>query len=185
MSKLRLFSHGHRCIIASSIVMLASCGNKEPTAPVMPSVQPFAKAELDSSVNRQQLELGPLEPTCSVEGVVGLTDQTRFPADASATYAVPLGSAVKMIGFGANKSKGRSLGAFTAYLASTHAVYKVSGQTTLERPDVVSYFKAPDMLRSGFHIDVDLTGIPAGDYAVMLRPSDGAVCPTHYTLRIT
>ncbi len=185
MSKLCFLNQLNRCAMAAGIALLASCGNKEAAAPVAASMPQVGKAVLDASVSRQQLESGALEPTCSLEGVVGLRDQSRFPADASATYAVPRGSAVKMIGFGTIKSKGRVLGAFTAYLAGDQAVYKVSGQTTLERPDVVSYFNAPDMLSAGFHLDIDLTGIPPGDYAVMLRPGDGAVCPTHHTVRIT
>ena len=171
-------------LLVAGVALLAACGNKESDAPAAVSAPRAVAAVLDASVSRQQLESGPLEPSCSVEGVLGIADQNRFAADASATYAVPRGAAVKVIGFGTRYSTGKAMGSFTAYLAGTQAVYKVSGQTTLERLDVVKYFNAPNMLASGFQLDVDLKGVPPGDYAVMLRPDDGPVCPTHHTLRI-
>ena len=72
-------------------------------------------------------------------------------------------------------------GAVAAVLAF---VYRMSGQTNLERPDVVAFFKTPGMLKSGFQIDADLRDLPAGDYRIFLQGSGGVTCPTHHTLRI-
>lgn len=138
---------------------------------------------LEPSVTRQQIESGALEPACSVENIVDMSNERPFPIS-NAVYAVPRDKVVKLIGFGIGKSKGEPLGAFTAYLASAAAVYKIAGQTDLERPDVVAFFKAPGTLKSGFQVNADLREVPAGDYMIYLQGAGGQYCPTHHVLRV-
>ena len=81
------------------------------------------------------------------------------------------------------KDAGEPLKRFTLVLAGAQG-YAVGGETTLDRPDVATFFKQPAVLNSGFQIDVSLQGVPAGDYVFYLRREDGSVCPTHQTLRL-
>lgn len=103
--------------------------------------------------------------TCSLEGGVALATQIQYAAEA-AVYAVPRDLASKLIGFGTYKTAGRTLGPFSPYFASRSAVYSVSGQTGLERLDVAACLQAPGLLGAGFQVDVDLKGVPPGEYAV-------------------
>jgi len=165
---------------------ISGCGKRDSSgaAASTPSALPSApRVALEQGTTRQQIESGPLEPACSVENIVDMSNERPFPI-ANATYSVPRDKVVKLIGFGTVKSKGEPLGAFTAYLAGTAAVYKIAGKTDLERPDVVSFFKAPGTLKSGFQIDADLREVPTGDYMIYLQVAGGATCPTHHTLRI-
>lgn len=177
---------------ACAVFGFGGCGKKDSAGPAAgqgssggpgPAVVSAVKPVLETGTTRERVETGAMEPACSLEAIVQLPNEKRFEA-ASAVYTVPRDITVKLIGFGTNKSKGSDLGPFTALLASTAAVYKVAGQTQLERPDVVSFFKAPGMLKSGFQIDVDLKDIPPGDYAVLLQPASGSSCPTHHTIRV-
>jgi hypothetical protein len=165
---------------ACAVFGFGGCGKKDSAGPAAgqgssggpgPAVVSAVKPVLETGTTRERVETGAMEPACCFEA-------------ASAVYTVPRDITVKLIGFGTNKSKGSDLGPFTALLASTAAVYKVAGQTQLDRPDVVSFFKAPGMLKSGFQIDVDLKDIPPGDYAVLLQPASGSSCPTHHTIRV-
>jgi hypothetical protein len=156
---------------------ITACGKKESAAGA-------TVAQLDGSLTRAQIESGPLEPTCSLEGVFAIATQTRYVAEGAA-YSVPKDLAYKLIGFGTRKAAGSTLGPFSLHLASVAAVYTVQGQTGLERPDVVAYFNSPGMLGASFQVDVDLKGVPSGDYAVYLKPSTGPTCPTHHTNRVS
>lgn len=173
-------------------LLLTACGRPEPAAQASgaatapsPSAAPAApQAQPHTAVTRAQLENGPLEPACTLENVVDMSNERPFPG-ANAVYTLPRDKVVKMIGFATLKSKGEALGAFSAYLASTAGVYKLNGLTQLDRPDVVAFFNnASGMLKSGYHLDADLRGVPAGDYAVYLQRAGAPACPTHHTLRI-
>lgn len=179
---------------ALTALLLTACGRPEPAAQAPGAAAPAAagapqapqapQAERDAAVTRAQLENGPLEPACTLENVVDMSNERPFPG-AQAVYTLPRDKVVKMIGFATVKSKGEALGAFTAYLAGTAGVYKLNGVTRLDRPDVVAYFNnASGMLKSGYHLDANLSGMPAGDYAVYLQRSGSPACPTHHTLRI-
>lgn len=171
------------------VAITAGCGKPEPTPVGAPGASSgitasAEKPSVDLGLSRQLLEKGPLEPACTLENVVDMSNERPFPG-AQAVYTLPRDKVVKMIGFATVKSKGEALGAFTAYLASSASVYKLNGVTLLDRPDVVAYFNnAPGMLKSGFHLDADLRGVPAGDYAVYLQRAGSPACPTHHTLRI-
>jgi hypothetical protein len=163
--------------------VLAGCGKKEtPSSSAAGSVQ-ASRAVLDATTSRQQIEAGALEAACSLEVVIELPSEKRYDAS-SAVYTIPRDLSVKLIGFGTNKTAGTELGSFVTLLASASAVYGVAGQTQLERPDVAAFFKAPGMLKAGYQVDVDLKGVPPGDYAVYLKPTKGGTCPTHHTVRI-
>lgn len=165
------------------MIAVSGCGKKEAPAPsAAPAVQ-ASRAVIDANLSRQQIEAGALEAACTLEVVIELPSEKRYDAS-SAVYTIARDLTVKLIGFGTNKAAGTELGPFSTLLASGSAVYTVAGQTQLERPDVAAFFKAPGMLKSGYQVDVDLKGVPPGDYAVYLKPAKGGICPTHHTVRI-
>lgn len=175
-------------VLAVCALAVAGCGQREPSgagasAPAASAVPTAPRPTADTATTLQQLEAGALEPTCSVENIVDLSTERPVPVS-NAVYAGARDKVVKFIGFATIKSKGEPLGSFTALLASDRGVYRMSGQTNLERPDVVAFFKTPGMLKSGFQIDADLRDLPAGDYRIFLQGSGGVTCPTHHTLRI-
>lgn len=175
------------CTIALALT-LAGCGKSETSAQSQGQAQVAAvtaqRPVIDNSVTRQQLEAGPLEPTCSLENVTDMATERAVP-QSNAVYGIAKDKVVKLIGFATVKGKGEAMGAFNAYLASASVVYKLSGNTGLDRPDVVAFFgNAAGLLKSGFQIDADLRDIPSGEYAVYLQKIGGATCPTHHTIRI-
>ena len=168
---------------ACAVFVLAGCGKKESPSPSAAGAVQAPRAVLDATTSRQQIEAGALEAACSLEVVIELPSEKRYDAS-SAVYTIPRDLTVKLIGFGTNKTAGTELGSFVTLLASVSAVYGVAGQTQLERPDVAAFFKAPGMVKAGYQVDVDLKGVPPGDYAVYLKPTKGGTCPTHHTVRI-
>jgi hypothetical protein len=174
--------------VSVSAIGPTGCGQREPTsggasAPGALAVPGAPRPTSDPDTTLQKLEAVALEPTCSVENIVDLSNERPFPV-ANAVYAVARDKVVKFIGFATVKSKGEPLGSFTAVLAGVGGAYRISGQTNLDRPDVASFFKAPGMLKSGFHINADLREVPSGDYRIFLQGPGGVTCTTHHTLRI-
>jgi hypothetical protein len=168
--------------------LLVGCGKPDSQAPS--SASPSAVSAAVSGVpfepradwSLSAIQASALVGTCSVENVVALSDMTPQTA-VDNTYTATSGSSVKLIGFAADTQKGQPLGRFSILLAGAQ-VFAVNATTTFDRPDVAEYFKKPSLLQSGFQIDVQLQGIPPGDYSFFMSKPDGPVCPTHFKLRV-
>jgi hypothetical protein len=168
--------------------LLVACGKPDSPAPISAapsaisgtgSASPF---ELSADRSLSAIQSSALVGTCSVENVVALSNMTLQTA-VDNTYTATSGSSVKLIGFAADTQKGQPLGRFSILLAGGQ-VFVVNASTTFDRPDVAEYFKKPSLLQSGFQIDVQLHGIPPGDYSFFMSKPDGPVCPTHFKLRV-
>jgi hypothetical protein len=58
-------------------------------------------------------------------------------------------------------------------VGAANATWQVALPVRLARDDVAAYFKSPAMRRSGFAAHVDLSGLPPGEYRLMLQYGDG------------
>lgn len=171
------------------VALVAGCGKTDQAPKANPSGGAPAAVETYPAVQAlaesvQSLDAAATAPTCSVEGLV-LAGAATADAAKEARYNVPLQAKVKLIGFATHKPREEALGSFQLLLVGAEKVFAVSGKTDLERPDVAAYFKAPAMLKSGFQVNAALQDVPAGSYRMILRGSQGTVCPTHHTLVIS
>lgn len=170
-------SLGSLLILAS--LGLAACGKPDAPAAVAPVLPAFQAApELTAAA----LAAMPSRGTCSIDTVVALPGDKPQPA-VNNTFTVALNADVKFIGFATDSDKGEPLGRFTLLL-SADQTFTAQAAAGLERQDVADFFKKPGLLKAGFHADLSLKGVPAGEYTIILRDGDGPLCQTHHKLKI-
>jgi hypothetical protein len=104
----------------------------------------------------------------------------------AASVAVDRNDGLPIVGWAAKVKSGSSPEAVFVKLEADGLVFLAPADKQ-DRPDVVAAFRAPGLLRSGFHINADAASVPEGNYTLKLlaRFKDGMLeCNTQRTISI-
>lgn len=182
--------------IAFSITALTGCGRDDkfadqPAAPTTATVAAVAERAAvgpegqfaSSDDSAKGIDARTPSPTCSLENVITIADNSLNPGDAPNTYSVDKGKLYKLIGFATDKEAGKVPKSFRMMLLGDH-VYSIKGATGAKRPDVATFFKVPGFADAGYQIDAAFDDVEPGSYrVVVLRDGqDDRACPTFQTL---
>jgi len=160
----------------------APASANEPARASVPASAQFAEAKDTAESIKAMTET----PTCSLENVVTLADNSTNSGDAPNSYKVQKGKAYKLIGFATNSQAGTVPKAIRLTLVG-NKVYALDAVTGSERPDVGTYFKNPALATAGYQADAAFDDVAPGEYSVIAIETDGAApvaCPTHQIINV-
>ena len=114
---------------------------------------------------------------CALDTVNGQAPAATTGFDAGASAA---------LGGWAGNGAGQVASNFHLVLKGATQSFSTAIQPSVARPDVATSLNAPGLENSGYTLNMSLTGVPAGDYAMYLAdPSNiQATCDLRYTFNL-
>lgn len=167
---------------ACAALLLVACGGSDAPAPadaVAPAAEQAvaADAPVATSVAATPYAMVDGAPTsghCALDAVNGQPGpEVRVPAGGRVMFGGWLATAELQLPQGALLVLGNG--------AQSHSAPMASGAP---RPDVAAALGSEALANSGFNLDVDLAGVPAGSYQLVavLDPTTSAHCPLNVVL---
>lgn len=163
--------------LVGAALLLAGCGDSHPIPEANPGSRPADSAPDQATAGGAASAPAPSTGaftvlTAPVATSAAATTSCNLDAvDGAPPGAKPLprGASALFAGWAAASSGSAVPSTVTIVLAGSHAKYSVAVPTGAQRPDVAKAQGKPELVTSGYQVNADLSGVPAGTYTVELH----------------